>query len=185
MVTMIRKKLDFYLPMQSVLITPLKFASLIPVYDDIHWIQLHDKNIYLCFYKIKGKQFYSYIMYLEQVTYQWDNEEIYFVLDQHAKLDFYSASSLKQQSVNIGHSSQTYYADFKPNSFCSYSLMLHAQHKSNKYQCKSLVWPDQPPDQGPNSRSTTLEVSTLTITPPMWFALFKKIPINENLIRLT
>ena len=30
---------------------------------------------------------------------EWDDDEVRFVLDQHAKLDFYSASSLKQQSA--------------------------------------------------------------------------------------
>jgi hypothetical protein len=35
----------------------------------------------------------------EQVNFQWDDDEIHFVLDQHAELDFYSASSLKQQSA--------------------------------------------------------------------------------------
>jgi hypothetical protein len=35
----------------------------------------------------------------EQVNFQWDDDEVRFVLDQHAKLDFYSASSLKQQSA--------------------------------------------------------------------------------------
>jgi hypothetical protein len=34
----------------------------------------------------------------EQVNFQWD-DEVRFVLDQYAELDFYSASSLKQQSV--------------------------------------------------------------------------------------
>jgi len=33
-----------------------------------------------------------------QVTFQWD-DDIRFALDQHALLDFYSASSLKQQST--------------------------------------------------------------------------------------
>jgi hypothetical protein len=33
---------------------------------------------------------------------QWDDDEVRFVLDQHAELDFYSASSLKQQSTG-GH----------------------------------------------------------------------------------
>ena len=33
---------------------------------------------------------------------QWDDNDVRFVLDQHALLDFYSASSLKQQSAN-GH----------------------------------------------------------------------------------
>jgi len=35
----------------------------------------------------------------EKVNFQWDDEEVRFVLDQHAELDFYSASSLKQHSV--------------------------------------------------------------------------------------
>jgi hypothetical protein len=34
----------------------------------------------------------------EQVNFQWDDDEVCFVLDQHAELDFYGASSLKQQS---------------------------------------------------------------------------------------
>ena len=42
------------------------------------------------------------------VNFQWDDDEVRFVLDQHALLDFYSASSLKQQSANrhvvsLGH----------------------------------------------------------------------------------
>jgi hypothetical protein len=35
----------------------------------------------------------------EQVNFLWDDDEVRFVLDQHAELDFYSASSLKQQSA--------------------------------------------------------------------------------------
>jgi hypothetical protein len=34
------------------------------------------------------------------VNFQCDDDEVYFVLDQHAELGFYSASSLKQQSVS-------------------------------------------------------------------------------------
>jgi hypothetical protein len=30
---------------------------------------------------------------------QWNDDDVHFVLDQHAELDFYSASSLKQQST--------------------------------------------------------------------------------------
>jgi hypothetical protein len=30
----------------------------------------------------------------------WNDDEVCFVLDQHAELDFYSASSLKQQSTS-------------------------------------------------------------------------------------
>ena len=40
--------------------------------------------------------------------FQWDDDEVRFVLDQHAELDFYSASSLTQQSAGrhvapLGH----------------------------------------------------------------------------------
>ena len=51
---------------------------------------------------------FSAISWREQVIFQWDDDEVHFVLDQHAELDFYSASSLKQQSVGryvapLGH----------------------------------------------------------------------------------
>jgi hypothetical protein len=39
-------------------------------------------------------------MSTQQVNFQWDDDEVRFVLDQHAYLDFYSASSLKQQSAD-------------------------------------------------------------------------------------
>jgi len=58
---------------------------------------------------------------------QWNDDDVRFVLDQHAEFDFYSASSLKQQSKGrhvapLGHiiliPSQS--------SLCSYSVMLRA-----------------------------------------------------------
>ena len=39
-------------------------------------------------------------LWREQVHFQWDDDDVHFVLDQHAKLDFYSASLLKQQSAD-------------------------------------------------------------------------------------
>jgi hypothetical protein len=50
----------------------------------------------------------STIFQLYHYNFQWDEDEVRFVLDQYANLDFYSASSLKQQSVDryvapIGH----------------------------------------------------------------------------------
>ena len=42
---------------------------------------------------------FSAVSRREQVNFQYD-DEVHFVLDQHAELDFYSASSLKQQSAN-------------------------------------------------------------------------------------
>jgi len=43
---------------------------------------------------------FSAISWREQVNFQWDDDEVRFALDQHAELDFYSASSLKQQSAD-------------------------------------------------------------------------------------
>jgi hypothetical protein len=42
------------------------------------------------------------------INFKWDEDEVRFVLDQHAELDFYSVSSLKQQSAGrlvapLGH----------------------------------------------------------------------------------
>jgi hypothetical protein len=50
---------------------------------------------------------FSTILWWEQVTCSWydDKDDLRFVQDQlHVELDFYSASSMKQQSaVTIGH----------------------------------------------------------------------------------
>jgi hypothetical protein len=52
---------------------------------------------------------FSYIVYhCENKLVQWDDDGVHFVLDHHAELDFYSASSLKQQSTGrhvtpLGH----------------------------------------------------------------------------------
>jgi len=51
---------------------------------------------------------FSALSWREQVNFQWYDDEVCFVLDQHAELDFYSASSLKQQSADrhvtpLGH----------------------------------------------------------------------------------
>jgi hypothetical protein len=36
----------------------------------------------------------------EEVNFQWDDDKVHIVLDQHAELDFNSASSPKQQSAD-------------------------------------------------------------------------------------
>jgi hypothetical protein len=40
---------------------------------------------------------FSPISWREHVNFQWDDDEVRFVLDQQAELDLYSASSLNQQ----------------------------------------------------------------------------------------
>ena len=41
----------------------------------------------------------SPISWRDQVIFQWDDDVVRFVLDQHPELDLYSARSLKQQSA--------------------------------------------------------------------------------------
>jgi hypothetical protein len=53
-----------------------------------------------------NEQFCSHIMV--RTSYFQRNDDVRFVLDQHAELDFYSSSSLKQQSAGrhvapLGH----------------------------------------------------------------------------------
>jgi hypothetical protein len=43
---------------------------------------------------------FSAISWRVQVNFQWEVDEIRYVLNQHTELDFNSASSLKQQSAN-------------------------------------------------------------------------------------
>ena len=50
----------------------------------------------------------SAISWGEQVNVEWDDDEVRFVLEKHAELDIYSASSMKQQSAGrhvapLGH----------------------------------------------------------------------------------
>ena len=62
------------------------------------------------FFNAKWAIFFRYIMtvsWLEQFTLRWD-DDVRSLLDQHAELDFYIASSLKQQSADrhvaqLGH----------------------------------------------------------------------------------
>ena len=105
---------------------------------------------------------FSAISWWEQVNFQWDYDEVHFVLDQHAWLDFYGASSLKQQPAGR-HDSDTL-SWFRSNQ--SLLFLLNTACLAEKQQILilwSLIWPDR----GSNPRTTTLEASTLTITPPM------------------
>jgi hypothetical protein len=48
----------------------------------------------------KEQEWATSISWREHVNYQWDDDEVRFVLDQLAELDCYSASSLKQLSAS-------------------------------------------------------------------------------------
>ena len=54
------------------------------------------------------KKVISAILWREQVTFWWNDDDFLFVLHQHAELELYGVSSLKQQSacrhvVPLGH----------------------------------------------------------------------------------
>jgi hypothetical protein len=61
--------------------------------------RLMNQNDVLCVLYSYVENRIGAISWQEQVHFQWDDDEVRFVLDQHAELDFYSASSLKQQSA--------------------------------------------------------------------------------------
>ena len=66
-------------------------------------------NEWVSDYCLMPIQQFSAISWPEQVNFHWDDDdEVRFVLDQHAEFDLYSASSLKQQFADwhvapLGH----------------------------------------------------------------------------------
>jgi hypothetical protein len=75
-----------------------------------YYDMLSSIEISLLWYLIIQRQFSNFAArsWREQVNFQLNDYEIRFVLDQHAELDFHSASSLKQQSAGrhiapLGH----------------------------------------------------------------------------------
>jgi len=74
-----------------------------------------------------------------QVLLQWDDDAddgVHFVLDQHALLNCYRASSLKQQSEGRHVSSLgTHYPDFEPISLC---LLLNDECLGKKQEIPIL-----------------------------------------------
>ena len=71
---------------------------------------------------------YMYMIMVRTVNFQWDDDEVRFVLDQHTEWDFNSVSSLKQQSVDRHVSPLRYIIPIpsQPVYTHSFSLILHA-----------------------------------------------------------
>ena len=67
----------------------------------------------------------SAISWREQVNFQWHDDEIHFVLDQHAVLDFYSVNSLKQQSVGRHVAVLGHIILIQSQPVCSFSLITN------------------------------------------------------------
>ena len=82
---------------------------------------------------------FSSISWREQVNFQRDDDEVRFVLDQYAELDFYSTSSLKQQSTGrhvapLG----THYSDSDREPNQSSLFLLNAACLAEKQQIPIL-----------------------------------------------
>ena len=165
-------------------------SSIIAINVHVHYIsysyQLSEWVCDCCLTPIQ--QFFSYMLcyisWREEVNFQWDDDEVHFVLDQHAELDFYSSSSLKQQSAGRHVDPLGHIIWFRANQ--SLLLILNAVCLAENQQIPillSLVWLDQ----GSKPMTYCFEASTLTITPPMrfrviisWTNFIKK--INKILI---
>ena len=91
-----------------------------------------------------------------QVYVQWDDDKVCFVLEQHAKLDFYGTSSLKQQSAD------RHVATLRHIILIPSQLIFAQSWETTNTNSQSLVWTDP----CSNSRSTGLAASTLTIISP-------------------
>ena len=104
---------------------------------------------------------FSAISWREQVNFLWEDDEFLFILE-HTKLDFYSASSLKQQSIG-NYVTPLWHIFLIPSQpVFVFSFKLYPQCRSNKYQFQSPI----SSDRGSHPRSTKHEASTLTITSP-------------------
>jgi hypothetical protein len=79
---------------------------------------------------------FSYI--LARGSYIWWDDDVRFVLDQHALLDFNCASSLKQQYTDRHVAPLRHIILILRHHLCS--LMLHAQGISHKYQFYSVLF---------------------------------------------
>ena len=71
---------------------------------------------------------FSAISWRAQDKFQWDDNEIRFVLDQHAEYDFFYGSSSQKQQSEGGHVAPLGHIILIPNQpvFAFFSLMLCA-----------------------------------------------------------
>ena len=95
---------------------------------------------------------------LEQVTFQWDDDDICFVLDQHTEFDFYCTNSLKQQSEG-NYRNVAPLQDILIWIWVNISLFLNAACLVKKQEIHILLvnWVDL-------TRSTIMKSNTLTMT---------------------
>jgi hypothetical protein len=68
-----------------------------------------------------------------QINFQWDDDEVCIVLDQHTELDFYSACSLKQQPMGRRVAHHT----LSPEQIACY---IDSCQKNNNLAAKKAKW---------------------------------------------
>ena len=87
-------------------------------------------------------QQFSAISWREQDKFQWDDDEVCFVLDQHAQSDCYIVSSLKQQSKNRHVCpTRTHYPDSEPTDNIQNKTVHTNYNKSQKGKgCVLFLW---------------------------------------------
>ena len=86
----------------------------------ILYLSYSEKNLILKINNLLNEDFQIFSPCLMSVVFRPDVDDVHFVLDQHAKLDFHS--SVKQESVG------THVAPL----IALISLILHAQQRSRK-----------------------------------------------------
>jgi hypothetical protein len=106
---------------------------------------------------------FSAISWREQVNFQWDDDEVRFVLDHHAYNWIFIVLAHWNNSTRIGMS---LHSDILSWFRANKSVLINTACLAGRQQIQivpSLVWSDR----GPIPRSSTLGMSTLNITPPM------------------
>jgi hypothetical protein len=108
------------------------------IYWREHVLQLYiDEN--MCSSYILTRTCAPVIYWREQIKLWWNEGGICFILGQHIWICIHSASYWKVSlRLSFEHLSPLGRIDSEPTSLCSYSLMLHAQRRINKYQLFNL-----------------------------------------------
>jgi len=72
------------------------------------------------------EQFFSHTMTRTSLSFWWDDDNAHIIQDQHAELNFYSPSSLKQQfrGRNVAPLG-THYSDSETTTLWSYCFALY------------------------------------------------------------
>ena len=124
----------------------------------------------------------SFISLREQVNFQWNDDGVRFVLDQHAELDFYSASSLKQQSAGrhvapLGHifliPSQPVFVSFffgltRPEPELEHTIDPTRDEHANNYATDAVKILKIPK----GNQKKSFQVFMIFVTPPcLWYGL--------------